>query len=78
MQVLRGISNQYANLFGGGGGEANEFYKRYGWIATINDMANNDRTKWDFYFDMNVTEFLNTASFYKDKSDNDNRRADRQ
>jgi hypothetical protein len=41
-------------------------------------MANNDRTKWDFYFDMNVIEFLNTASFYKDKSDNDNRRADRQ
>lgn len=38
----------------------------------INNMANNDRTKWDYYFDMNVLGFLNAVSFYKDKQDNDN------
>ena len=36
-------------------------------------MSNNDRTKWDFYFDLNVIEFLNTVVFFKDKSEEDKR-----
>ena len=34
-------------------------------------MCNNDRTKWDYFFNMNVIEFLNTVSFYIDKSESD-------
>ena len=32
-------------------------------------MANDDRTKWDYFFDMSVIEFLNTVCFYKDKAE---------
>ena len=35
----------------------------------MNNMANNDRQKWDYYFDMNVIEFLNTVTHHKDKTD---------
>jgi hypothetical protein len=40
-------------------------------IAVINQMANNDRSKWDYYFDMNVTEFLNTIAFHKDRNEHE-------
>ena len=40
-------------------------------IAVINQMANNDRSKWDYYFDMNVTEFLNTIAFQKDRNEHE-------
>ena len=84
MQIFQGIARQYPNLFGGGSSESSEgseeqstsgrtFEEKWGWIATINNMSNNDRTKWDFYFDLNVIEFLNTVVFFKDKSEEDKR-----
>jgi hypothetical protein len=84
LQIFRGIAQQYPNLFGGGSREVNEdgnespqsgrsFEEKWGWIAVINNMSNNDRSKWDFYFDLNVIEFLNTVVFYKDKSEEDKR-----
>jgi hypothetical protein len=33
------------------------------WLGIIDDLAHGDRTKWDFFFDMPVVEFLNTYSF---------------
>ena len=73
MQILRGIGAQYSNLFDGGnsenGTDDTNFHTKWGWIATINAMANNDRTKWDFFFDMNVIEFLNTVAFFKDHNE---------
>jgi hypothetical protein len=84
LQIFRGVAQQYPNLFGGGvaeSGEASEeqqtsgrtFEEKWGWIGVINNMANNDRSKWDFYFDLNVIEFLNTVVFYKDKSEEEKR-----
>ena len=34
-------------------------------------MSNNDATKWNYFFKTNVTEFLNTVVFYKDKNEHD-------
>jgi len=34
-------------------------------------MANNDRSKWDYFFNLNVIELLNTVSFMKDKGEHD-------
>ena len=34
-------------------------------------MANDRRELWDYFFDMNIIEFLNTVAFYKDKNDYD-------
>jgi hypothetical protein len=84
LQIFQGIARQYPNLFGGGSSESSEggeeqsssgrtFEEKWGWIATINNMSNNDRSKWDFYFDLNVIEFLNTVVFFKDKSEEDKR-----
>jgi hypothetical protein len=74
LQVLSGIIKQYPNLFGegssGGEGVSGEtFESRWGWIAVINNLSNNDRSRWAYYEDMNVTEFLNTVVFYKEKSE---------
>lgn len=80
MQVLQGISRQYPNLFGIGSGESTgeseanigqTFETKWGWIVAINNLANNDRSKWEYYEDMNIIEFLNTLVFYKDKSEDD-------
>jgi len=76
LQVLQDISRQYSNLFGGGSGQTTQggkisFREKWGWIATINDMAGNDRTKWDYFFKMNVIELLNATSFYKDYQENE-------
>ena len=80
MQVLQGIGRQYPNLFGAGGEQSNgeskansgqSFETKWGWIVAINNLANNDRSKWSYYEDMNIIEFLNTLVFYKDKSEDD-------
>ena len=82
MQIFRGIAQQYSNLFGIGSEPGNEdsrepqeesesFEKRWSWIAVINNMSNNDRSKWDFYFDLNIIEFLNTVVFFKEKAEED-------
>jgi hypothetical protein len=80
LQVLQGISRQYPNLFGVGSGQSNgeneansgkNFETMWGWIIAINNLANNDRSKWSYYEDMNIIEFLNTLVFYKDKSEDD-------
>jgi hypothetical protein len=76
LRVLQDINRQYSNLFDSGGGEGSEgsggsFRDKWGWIATINDMSNNDRQKWDYYFNLNVIELLNTVSFMKDKGESD-------
>jgi hypothetical protein len=73
LQILRGIGSSYPNLFGEGGegdsGTVGSFYTKYGWVALINSMANDDRSKWDYFFDLSVIEFLNTVCFYKDKAE---------
>ena len=82
MQVLQGIIRSYPNLFGVTDIENNEgseqrsgqtFGERYGWIAVINNMANNDRSKWDYFFELNLIEFLNAVVFFKDKAEEDKR-----
>ena len=82
MQVLRGIGNQYRNLLTGGGDDAEEgsgsnFWQKYGWIALIDKMADGKREMWDYYFDLNIIEFLNTVAFYKDKTDHERKEHER-
>jgi hypothetical protein len=40
-------------------------------------MAESRRELWDYYFDMNITEFLNTVAFYKDKSEHERKEQER-
>lgn len=36
---------------------------------TLDNLSNHDRTKWGFFYDMNIIEFLNSISFYRDKQE---------
>jgi hypothetical protein len=36
-------------------------------MKTLDSLSGGDRTKWDYYLDMNVIDFLNWLSFQKDK-----------
>ena len=47
------------------------YTSKYGWIATINSLSNNDATKWDYFFDLQLREFLNLISFQKAKQAHD-------
>ena len=37
------------------------------WLKTIDGMAGGDRTKWNFFLNMTLVEFLNAVSFYNEK-----------
>lgn len=43
------------------------FIEYWGWFVTLDNLTNNRRELWDYFLDMNIIEFLNTISFYKDK-----------
>jgi hypothetical protein len=47
----------------------NLYKEKWGWIIIINDLSNDKRWKWDYFFNMDLVEFLNTVSFFKDKND---------
>lgn len=68
-EQFRGLLGRYPRLFGGDSeavaGET--FESRWGWHITLDNLSNNDRTKWAFFTDMEVIEFLNELSYRKDK-----------
>jgi len=37
------------------------------WFFVLDNLSNSDRTKWDYFLEMNVIAFLNTLSFYRHK-----------
>ena len=45
------------------------FGEQWGWESTLDNISNGRRDKWDYYFNMNVVELLNTLSYYKAKED---------
>jgi len=48
------------------------FTKHWGWIAVTNELANNDMTKWDYFDELPVIEFLNLTCFLIDKRNHEN------
>lgn len=82
MQLHESLIKRYRKLFELGEGEpgypleegevrnekqAESFRSRWGWFITLDNISNNDRTKWDYFLEMNVIEFLNTLAYYKEK-----------
>ena len=37
------------------------------WFQVLDNLSNNDRTKWDYFLNMNVIAFLNTLQYYRIK-----------
>lgn len=50
----------------------NGFRETWGWIAITNELANGDLTKWNYFDDIPVIEFLNLVCFLRDKRNYDN------
>tara|TARA_R110001632_G_scaffold9350_1_gene35853 strand:+ start:129 stop:386 length:258 start_codon:yes stop_codon:yes gene_type:complete len=76
---LEDVRATYIGIFGEGGKESREdsdqraetYQTKYGWLATVNSLSNNDATKWGFFFDLELREFLNLISFQKAKQAHD-------
>ena len=74
---MESLIKSYARLFGLADKESDEdsgegspeFVKHWGWYYTLDNLSNNDRTKWDSFLEMNVVAFLNTLAYYKDKQE---------
>jgi hypothetical protein len=43
------------------------FETKYGWLNVVNNLSNNDATKWGYFFALPLREFLNLISFQKAK-----------
>ena len=71
MQSLSGLVAEYSGLFGkSSGGVAADsawFVKRWGWLVTVDNLANGDVNKYKQIYLMPVIEFLNILAFIKDK-----------
>lgn len=65
--ILFGLKDEASDEDSGEGSP--EFVKHWGWYYTLDSLSNNDRSKWDYYLDMNVVAFLNTLAYFKDKQD---------
>lgn len=81
MQSYSQFTARYKNLFGKGKRKSDgdsdgddertdeeKHLEYWGWYVTIDKLSKGDRTKWDFYLNMNVVAFLNYLSFVKDKN----------
>ena len=70
--MLAGVTRNYPSIFRAGSGEPEEDGRRkerpaITWLKTVDGIANNDRTKWDYFLNMSLIEFLNAVSFHNEK-----------
>jgi tRNA(Ser,Leu) C12 N-acetylase TAN1 len=80
LQGYRGFVSKYRGLFGKTDEhsevevgervktEQERHYEYWGWYVTLDSVSNKDRTKWDYYLNMNVVAFLNYLSYVKDRN----------
>ena len=40
---------------------------KYGWLYTVDNLTNGRPELWEFYFNMNIIEFLNRLAYQKAK-----------
>ena len=79
LQDIRRINAEYPGLFGtrdsedgedneaGGGGNAEQFNKRYGWIYATTRIADHERIKLDDVWSLSIRQCLNNLSYLKAK-----------
>ncbi len=65
-------TRSYPSIFRAGSGEVEEDSRRkdrpaISWLKMVDNIAGGDRTKWDFFLNMPLVEFLNAVSFQTEK-----------
>ena len=76
---LSRVRQTYTGIFGEESGEGEEtsgakvetFESKYGWLNVVNNLSNNDATKWGYFFALPLREFLNLISFQKAKQNHE-------
>ena len=81
MSTIRNLDANYTSLFepesrgeDNGGVQSSkssaidDFYRFWGWLVSIDELAGGDPLKWDTVADQNVIWFLNALSYLKDKN----------
>ena len=81
LQTYREFISNYRGLFGKsnerGEGDDTERVERteqqkhldyWSWYVTLDNLSGKDRTKWDYFLNMNVVAFLNYLSYIKDRN----------
>lgn len=65
-QLIAGYPKLFPRDSGTTGVEPDPFIIKWGWIYTVDNMANHDKTKWDYFMDMPIIQFLNLISYHMD------------
>lgn len=73
-ETSKRLVSNYRNLFADRVDESGEevesdvtFSNHWGWIEIVDRLADKDRTKWDYFLNMNVIEFLNAVAYDVDR-----------
>ena len=74
-EQLSQVRKTYTGIFGEesredketSGARVETFETKYGWLNVVNNLSNNDATKWGYFFALPLREFLNLISFQKAK-----------
>ena len=65
-ESLSRIIEDYPILFENGSGEPTTGVRpTLIWLELVDKLCRGDRTKWDYFLQMGLIEFLNTVAFYK-------------
>jgi hypothetical protein len=72
---LAQLRDEYSTLFGvrsegaetTSGNKTQTFLTKYGWLYTVDNMTNGRPELWDWWFDLNIIEFLNRLAYHKAK-----------
>ena len=80
MQTLGELNSRFSGLFtkrdseddgeseeDDGGDSSGIGFNRWGWMITLDTLSGGDATKYPYYYELNVIEFLTVCSYYKSK-----------
>ncbi len=65
------IRQLYPTIYEGGTSEGKaslDYFKQWGWIASIDALAHGKRWKWDYFLNMNIYELHLTLAHFIDKN----------
>jgi hypothetical protein len=75
-EQLSNVRKTYTGIFGEesredketSGARVETFDTKYGWLNVVNNLSNNDATKWGYFFALPLREFLNLISVFRKQS----------
>lgn len=80
MQSLSSLNKRFGVLFTEKDGDNDEGdertisgFSRWGWMITLDNLSEGDPTKYPYFYELNVIEFLTVISYKKAKNEEEKR-----